>query len=120
MDRINEVNEMEVIDKIRNGVYENKLIFPRKQDFMIYKKCEYCGSKYKDKEEEKKYTVAKLKYRHEDAAMLEKLKQDLIREAGIEGHPKADTLWNLAYGQGHSAGFQEIHNQFFELLDLVK
>lgn len=111
---------MEVIEKIRSCVYENKLIFPIKQNFMIHKRCEHCGSTYIDKEVEKNYTVAKLKYRHEDAKMFTNLKQDLIKEAGIEGHPKADKLWSLAYEQGHSSGLQEIYNQFFELLELIK
>lgn len=111
---------MEVIEKIRSDVYVNKLIFPIKQDFMIHKRCEHCGSDYIDKEVEKNYTVAKLKYRHENAKMIGNLKQDLIKEAGIEGHPKADALWNMAYDQGHSAGLQEIYDQFFELLELIK
>ena len=111
---------MGVIENIQKGLYDNKLAFPIKKGFMIYKNCKHCGSSYIDKEEEKKYVTAKLKYRHENAVMLGKLKQDLIKEAGIEGHPKADTLWNLAYDQGHSAGLQEIYNIFFEFLDLIK
>lgn len=38
----------------------------------------------------------------------------------MEDHPKADTLWNLAWDKGHAHGYHEVYNEYNDLLDLVR
>jgi hypothetical protein len=38
----------------------------------------------------------------------DRFKNDAIREAGLEGHPKAEKCWEKAWETGHSSGNSEI------------
>lgn len=47
------------------------------------------------------------------------LKAALAKELGLEGHPKFDKLYTIAYQHGHSSGFNEVAmyaEEFSELL----
>lgn len=47
----------------------------------------------------------------------------LEEEYGTSGHPKADTLYRLAWEHGHAHGLHEVdhfYSDFVELLDLDK
>jgi hypothetical protein len=79
-------------DRINNGVYENKMDFR---------------------------TTERSIYRIENARLLEVFRKDLEHEYGMIGHPKADVLWRLAYDRGHSAGYNEIYNEYDELSVLI-
>lgn len=110
---------MGVLENIQKGRYENKGAYPVQRNFRIYKTCEHCGSTYLDVKEKKRYTVAKLKYRHDNAEMIKKLKQDIIEEAGVVDNPKANDLWDIAWDQGHSSGLNEVYNYFFDYLKII-
>jgi len=54
----------------------------------------------------------------EDMKRAFKLK--LERRHGLTGHPRADKLWELAWGYGHSAGLGEVEIYYQELAELLK
>lgn len=58
-------------------------------------------------------------YKKDGTAMREKFKNDLISEYRLEGHPKADKLFDLAWEKGHSSGWEEVANEFDEMAGLL-
>lgn len=47
-------------------------------------------------------------------------KAQLAQEYGVEGHPKLDTLYNLAWDYGHAYGFREVEIHFSQMLPLIQ
>lgn len=50
----------------------------------------------------------------------EEFKQELYKCYGVEGNPKAEALWRLAWEYGHSAGYSEVLNYWQDMVDLIK
>lgn len=59
-------------------------------------------------------------YNLETARLEAQFKQDFFVELDIVGHPKADKLYSKAWEHGHSAGYQEVMNYGYDLVDLIK
>ena len=51
---------------------------------------------------------------------LPDLQTELEKEHGLTGHPKASTLFYIAYDKGHSAGMAEVANIYTTLSELLK
>lgn len=66
------------------------------------------------------YRKAADAWRKADAEANGRFRQDVLREAGMEGHPKADKVYALAWEEGHSAGYSEIAIWVWKLAELVK
>lgn len=49
----------------------------------------------------------------------EKLRHDLEHVFSLEGHPKRDTLWSIAWEERHSSGFEEVADFYRTLTALV-
>ena len=47
-------------------------------------------------------------------------KKYLAEKYGVEGNPKFERCFELAYDYGHSAGFEEVENYFMDLVDLIQ
>lgn len=47
-------------------------------------------------------------------------KATLEKKHGLTGHPKADKLYELAWGMGHSAGYYEVEIFYNDMADLLK
>lgn len=45
---------------------------------------------------------------------------DLKEDLGVTDHPKADKLVSLAWERGHSSGYQEVYNEAWNLVDLIR
>lgn len=65
------------------------------------------------------YTHKRNAYDAEEARLHAQFKYDLIRELGIAKHPKAEILYQKAWEQGHSAGYEEVFNYANDLVDLL-
>ena len=50
----------------------------------------------------------------------EETKARLESDYGIEGNPKRDVLWNIAYEWGHSSGLSEVERVYDDLVELIK
>jgi hypothetical protein len=47
-------------------------------------------------------------------------RRDLEKAYGLTDHPKADTMWRLAWEEGHSEGYAAVLRWYDDLYDLVK
>jgi len=47
-------------------------------------------------------------------------KRDVIARIGLADHPKADTLYELAYQRGHSHGHHEVLSEAEDLAELLR
>lgn len=94
-------------EKIRDGVYVSTIPHPRSRD-------------YEGGSQNPHYVQDRKRY-HEDIGRLNaKFKEDLFKEHGVEGHPKAEKCYAIAYDHGHSAGMSEVANYFEEFVELIK
>jgi len=72
--------------------------------------------------ERKKEHERSVRAEHNDEQYLltAELRRSLEEEFSMVGHPKAELLWEKAWEEGHSSGYDEVVNCYEELLDLVK
>lgn len=47
-------------------------------------------------------------------------KAQLEEKHGLTGHPKADSLYSIAWGMGHSAGYSEVESCYNDMAHLLK
>lgn len=57
------------------------------------------------------------KYGYDDYA---KFKLDALVACGISKHPKANSVFSMAWEYGHSSGFREVYNYLQDLSQLIK
>lgn len=50
----------------------------------------------------------------------EEFKKDLAKEFDVEGHPKLDKVFDLAWKNGHAHGFHEVRYFFEEYVELIQ
>jgi hypothetical protein len=50
----------------------------------------------------------------------EEFKKFLAKKYKLEGNPKLDRAFEIAWELGHSSGYDEIENYFYDLVDLIK
>jgi hypothetical protein len=63
---------------------------------------------------------AKREYNIRMSALRSQFKADLEKEFQTENHPKADSLFAMAWDRGHSAGYHEVYLEYEELVELIK
>lgn len=66
-----------------------------------------------------RYHEPEIAYREEKHRMTKQMRSDLEREFKTTGHPKASTLWNVAWENGHAYGLQEVCLHYERLSELV-
>lgn len=66
------------------------------------------------------FRAAMIAYRDENNRLTVLFKHDLFRELEIAGNPKAEQLFSIAWGMGHSSGFSEIAGIARDLAPLIK
>lgn len=49
-----------------------------------------------------------------------RFKNDVLQANGLEGHPKADKIYSIAWEEGHSNGLTEVAHWVHKLSELVK
>jgi len=59
-------------------------------------------------------------YREAQVKLDEHFKQDVLKEFGLEGHPKAKQVWDLAWEEGCSMGYEGVANRVERLAELIK
>ena len=70
--------------------------------------------------DEAAYRAAQLKYNTTERAKYEEFKRDLFELHGVTDHPKAERCFQLAWEDGHHAGYDEVVILFDKLVDLIK
>lgn len=90
-----------VAEKIRDGAYKVANL-------------EYPSPKDPDKQAKRQA------YQAAQAELHEQFKQDLFRENGVVGNPKAELCFQKAWEMGHASGVSEVENYFSDLVELIK
>jgi len=124
---------MDLYEKIACGYYETKL--PYSQSIHIRDKIKtvedtFIGTLAQIEQEKVRIIEAynnetktiRIAYR-EDVAQLEKeFKVDLFNYYGVANiaEQKLDKAYAIAYKKGHAYGYNEIANEFSDLVDLIK
>jgi len=60
-----------------------------------------------------------LQWKNEKERLHNLFKEDALRDVGLEGHPRADKAFQLAWREGHSDGFFEVHDWLLDLAELL-
>lgn len=89
-----------VYDKIKAGAYENAVEYPSRSA--------------------PNRAERQMEYRKGQMVAEARFKADLEEEFGLSGHPKAQRLFDLAWQEGHSSGYNEVLNYYSEFSDLLK
>jgi hypothetical protein len=89
---------MDVVEKIINGDYKNKLPYV---------------SYMKDKE-------INLAYNMEDQRLFQLFKKDIEEEFNTTSNPKKDLLFSKAWSMGHASGYNSVYGYYEDLVDLIK
>ena len=114
--------------------------YPKKQDFILfnaYSKGAVIGTKLTKADLDKlkteksgvvsepeyndvEYRKAMSAYSDHHAVIRQVFTWGLFYLSGIMDNHKAPKLFSIAYEKGHSSGFQEVANEFDDMLELIK
>jgi len=110
---------MDLFQKIRNNYYEPKQEYPSKgmKNKIL---CPTCGQFMKNNDGELLYRKMRKEYLEEEGRLYDEFRKDAIEYVGLTGHPKADKIYDKAWEDGHSCGYEEVLIHLEELADLVK
>ena len=59
-------------------------------------------------------------WREEERKLLCKFEYDLLKEFGLENHPKKEKIFSYCWEKGHSFGLNEVYNEMIDLYELFK
>lgn len=65
------------------------------------------------------FIPAKKEYRATQERITQSFKRDLLEFLGVSDHPKAETLWVMAWDRGHSNGYNEVAMEAENLAELL-
>ena len=114
---------MSVYDKIRAGLYNRKLPYnPPETELIKIDPENMTGKQVREAKEanDRKKVEYRLAYSKNSGELASQFRKDLEEDCGTTGHPKADMLFNKAYDRGHSGGFEEVTNAYYDMVDLIK
>ncbi len=93
-----------VATRVARRDYVNKLPYPLMADYKDYDT----------------WLVDHSTYSKENVRLREQFCADLIEEAGVIGHPKANKAFDMAWDRGHASGYHEVEYEFAEIAELLK
>lgn len=116
--------------------YNNNLVYPNRSDYLHYN--HYTNGRFLGKSltaegttdfpkgavvekvfDKEGYYAAMDAYRAETVRLDKLFKQDVLALLGIADHPKADKLFDMAWGDCHSEGLQAVAFRCEELAELL-
>lgn len=100
-------DDRDVVQKVRDGVYDNKEQFPSRTSFAL-------GSK------DPGFVEARRVYNGESQRLGEKFKQDLFAEHDVTKNPKAQRCFDIAWDERHSSSKIEVAEFFGEIVELIQ
>lgn len=122
----------DVFERIQRGDFKNKIPYPDKnhpdlndllqKELEIQKQITLLQAKIEEIgwERRRKLQALRLAWGQEEAKLIGLFRKAVEEEYDMVGHPKADSLWNKAWEQGHSSGLSEVLNAYQDLVELVK
>jgi len=115
-------------------------VYPNKQDYIkyyVYDKGEvlWSGAHYEKSKAELEqeypdaviqvimdnegYKAHQKQYGEETHKLHEEFVNDLFENFNVMNNPKKDKAFALAWERGHSNGFEEVYNEFYDLVELI-
>lgn len=98
-----------IFERINAGEFKNNKPWPPFKEF-----------KDRNKPDSEKRTKMKKEYQEEQHRLHMEFKKALYAEYGVEGNPKAEMAYAIAYDKGHSSGYSEIAIEFDTIVPLIK
>lgn len=62
----------------------------------------------------------KKEYHQAQEQITQGFKRDLLEYLEVSNHPKAETLWNLAWDHGHGSGYNDVAGYAEDFSELMK
>ena len=70
--------------------------------------------------DEEGYKAHQKQYGEEKHKLHEEFINDLFENFNVTDNPKRHRAFELAWEKGHSNGLEEVYNEFYDLVDLIK
>lgn len=113
------LDHMDLGELIRGGYFNNRIIYPTREEYEIMKVCEHCHSRYKDVDAAQKFAEAQHRYQQEEGRLYNLFKETLFYEFKVENAPKAEKAFSIAWDRGHASGFYDVYLNFQNLVELI-
>jgi hypothetical protein len=106
-------------DAINELQYPNRPEKPKRENF---KNNESYGKALDDYENGAMvdYKLAVKTYHLFEGEILKEFKEELLKRLGLEGHPRANKLYEMAWERGHSSGLSEVVYSAESLAELLE
>ena len=112
--------------------YKNKLIYPVKVNFTVYVYYDKVNKQevthpipqcnenlvLLNKIVDDGYRLAQDAFNNESAAINQQFITDLFEDCGVPDNTLTRYIYGIAYQEGHSGGFSEIANSFYDLIEI--
>jgi hypothetical protein len=83
-------------------------------------KKEYPNAVIQEVLDEDAYKVRRKEYNDERTKLHEEFVNDLFENFNVTDNPKRSKCFELAWEKGHSNGLEEVYNEFYDLVELIK
>jgi hypothetical protein len=70
--------------------------------------------------DEEGYRAHQKQYGEEKHKLLQEFINDLFENFNVADNPKRHKAFDLAWAKGYSNGLEEVYNEFYDLVDLIK
>jgi hypothetical protein len=81
---------------------------------------EYPKSVIQEVVDEEGYKAHKKQYGEEIHKLHEEFINDLFENFNVVDNPKRHKAFGIAWDKGHANGLEEVYNEFYDLVDLIK
>ena len=123
-----------ILEKIKNA-------YPNKKDYITYYvydkgkvlwsgptwekdktelKEEYPNAVIQEVLDNERYKSHQLQYTDEKHKLHEEFVNDLFENFNVTNNPKRQKAFDLAWEKGHANGLEEVYNEFYDLVELIK
>ena len=88
----------------------------------VTKFCPECGSNTMDiwEKEIELYQKKQTEYKDKSMSLHEEFRTDIFREFGVDGNPKKDKCFSIAWEHGHAYGYSDVYSYFSDIVELIK
>ena len=110
-------------DYITSYVYDKGQVVAKSVGFEKSKRQlmdEYPNAVIQEVLDEEAYKARRKEYNDERTKLHEEFVNDLFENFNVTDNPKRYTAFHFAWEKGHSNGLEEVYNEFYDLVELIK
>jgi hypothetical protein len=110
-------------DYITSYVYDKGQVVAKSVGFEKSKRQlmdEYPNAVIQEVLDEEAYKAHRKEYDDENAKLHEEFVNDLFENFNVTDNPKRYTAFHFAWEKGHSNGLEEVYNEFYDFVELIK